>query len=106
MRRKIRKRTPQEKERIIHDIRRLGVVAGCRKHEIDATTYYSWLNKYEAGGIEALRDGRSQRSDADLKKRDKEIRLLKEIIVEKELTIKLQQEILEKKYKAWKQKGK
>lgn len=105
MRRKLRKRTPQEKERIIHEIRKIGVVAGCRKHGMDATTYYKWLDKYEAGGIEALRDGRSQKTDADLKKRDREIRLLKEIIAEKELTIKLQQEILEKKYKAWKQKG-
>lgn len=102
MRRKYRKLTPEEKERIIHDIKRIGVVAGCRKHQLDATTYYNWLDRYEAAGIAGLKDRRGVSSEADLKKRDKEIRLLKEIIAEKEMTIKLQQDIIEKKYKAWK----
>jgi transposase-like protein len=104
MKRKYRKLTPEEKERIIHDIKRIGVVAGCRKHQLDATTYYNWLDRYEAGGISGLKDRRGVSSEANLKKRDKEIRLLKEIIAEKEMTIKLQQDIIEKKYKAWKRK--
>ena len=104
MKRKYRKLTPEEKERLIHDIQRIGVVAGCRKHQLEARTYYNWLDRYEAGGLEGLKDRRGISSEASLKKRDKEIRLLKEIIAEKELTIKLQQDIIEKKYKAWKKK--
>ena len=104
MKKNIKRRSPEEKERIIKEVQRLGVVAGCRKHGIWATTYYDWLNKYESKGLKGLQDGRSVNVDREIKKQEKEIRLLKEIIVEKELQIKMQQELLEKKYIAWKQK--
>ena len=94
----IKKRTPEEKERIIQDIQRLGVIAGCRKYAIYATTYYDWLNKYTAEGLEGLKDKRSHSQDGIIKKQDKEIRLLKEILAEKELTIKMQAELIKKSY--------
>lgn len=97
MRKKIKSWNPEEKERVIEDVKRLGVVAGCRKHGIYATTYYKWLDRYEANGIEGLKDRRGLSNEAILKKKDKEIRLLKEVVVEKELIIKMQQELIKKK---------
>ena len=46
MKKQIHKRTPEEKEKIILDIQRLGVVAGCRKNCISKALYYDWLDKY------------------------------------------------------------
>lgn len=105
MKKRLLYRTAEEKERILLDIKRIGVVAGCRKHNVNSSSYYEWLDKYESQGLKGLRDRRKENLERDVKTRDKEIRLLKEIIVEKELQIKMQQELLEKKYLAWKQKG-
>lgn len=96
---KLKKWTAEEKERVIEDAKRLGVVAACKKHDIYATTYYKWVNKYAANGLEGLRDQRSFNTDALMKKKDKEIRLLKEIVAEKDLLIKMQEDLLKKKLK-------
>jgi len=100
--RKKPRKTAEEKVRIIQEISRLGVVAGVRKHNIAASTYYDWLDKYEANGLKGLSDKRKFNDNRELKAKDKEIRLLKEIIADKELQIKLQNEMLEKKFPAWK----
>ncbi|HPD65621.1 MAG TPA: transposase [Bacteroidia bacterium] len=44
--------TGEEKEAILRDVEKPGIVIGCRKHGIYATTYYAWKKKYEEGGIE------------------------------------------------------
>lgn len=97
MRKQLKKWTAEEKERVLEDAKRLGVVAACRKHEIYASTYYKWLDKYAANGIKGLADKRSGNTDGLLKKKDKEIRLLKEIVAEKELVVRMQAELLKKK---------
>jgi transposase-like protein len=38
----VMRRTKEEKERILLDVQRLGVVAGCRKHSISKANYYGW----------------------------------------------------------------
>ena len=106
MKRPWRKWTAEEKERIILDIKRLGVVAGCRKHQISSTLYYDWLDKYAAHGLDGLRTKRNIDTDRKLKRMEKENLLLKEIIAEKELTIKMQEQIIKKKSPEWKKKGK
>lgn len=103
---KKRQWSPEEKEKIIEDIQNLGVVAGCRKHDIYATTYYDWLARYETNGLKGLQDRRSVNVDRQLKQQEKEIKLLKEIIAEKELKIKMQEELLKKKMSASKRKEK
>lgn len=105
MKRRWRKWTAEEKERIILDIKRLGVVAGCRKHEISSGLYYRWLEKYTSHGLKGLHHKSSSDSEKKLKQVEKENRLLKEIIAEKELTIKMQEQIIKKKSPEWKKKG-
>ncbi len=95
---RMHKWTPQEKERIILDIQGLGVTAGCRKHGISKTLYYYWVNKYESSGLEGLEDRRGKNMDAYVKRLEKENRLLKEMIAEKDLESKLKDELLKKKF--------
>lgn len=95
---RLHKRTPQEKERMILDIQNLGVVAGCRKYGLARTLYYEWLNKYEASGLEGLEDRRGKNMDAHVKRLEKENRILKELLAEKELESKLKDELLKKKF--------
>ncbi|NLJ06391.1 MAG: tyrosine-type recombinase/integrase [Sphingobacteriales bacterium] len=44
--------TGEEKEAIMRDVEKPGNVIGCRKHEIYATTNYTWKKKYDKAGIE------------------------------------------------------
>ncbi|MGQ9620339.1 MAG: helix-turn-helix domain-containing protein [Bacteroidales bacterium] len=94
----IHKRTAQEKERIILDIQSLGVIAGCRKYGISKTLYYYWVNKYKASGIDGLEDRRGKNMDFHIKRLEKENRILKELLAEKELESKLKDELLKKKF--------
>jgi len=95
---RMHKRTPQEKERILLDIQDLGVIAGCRKYGLARTLYYEWLDKYNASGLEGLEDRRGKNMDAHVKRLEKENRILKELLAEKELESKLKDELLKKKF--------
>jgi putative transposase len=106
MKKALHKRTPQEKEMIIMDIQKLGVVVGCRKYDLARTLYYEWLNKYEASGLEGLEDRRGKNMDAQVKRLEKENRILKELLAEKELESKLKDELLKKKFAQQRKKEK
>jgi putative transposase len=98
----LKHRTKEEKEKLLQEIQKLGVVAGCRRHSIDPTTYYTWLERYQAHGINGLEDRRSQNHDAMIRKLEKENRILKELMAEKDLEIRMQSELLKKKMEQWK----
>jgi putative transposase len=106
MKREHIKRTPQEKEQIIIDINRLGPVAGCRKHNVAAGLYYQWLHAYNAHGIAGLESRRGKDLQASVRKLEKENSLLKEILAEKELQMKMKDELLKKKIAQWNKGGK
>ncbi len=103
---KLHKRTPQEKEKIILDIQSLGVTVGCRKHNIAKTLYYEWVERYNASGLEGLEDRRRINQDAMVKRLEKENRMLKELLAEKELESRMKDELLKKKFAQWEKKGK
>ena len=106
MRREIYKRTPQEKERILLDIQSLGVTVGCRKYNISKSLYYDWMDRYNSHGLEGLEDRRAKNMDAQFKRLEKENRILKELLAEKELESKLKDELLKKKFAQWEKKEK
>ena len=106
MKRELIKRTAQEKEQIILDINKLGPVAGCRKHNVAAGQYYQWLHAYNAHGIEGLESRRGKDLQATVRKLEKENSLLKEILAEKELQMKMKDELLKKKIAQWNKGGK
>lgn len=101
MKRKQRKWTKHEKEKIIHEVQRMGVVSGCRMHQIPPRTYYNWLDRYSSGGIEALEDKRGRDQHAELRRLRKEVRVLKELLAEKELESRFKDELLKKKRPLW-----
>jgi len=80
------------------DIQNLGVIAGCRKYGISRTLYYDWLDKYNASGLDGLEDRRGKNMDAHIKRLEKENRILKELLAEKELESKLKDELIKKKF--------
>ena len=98
--------TGEEKEAILRDVEKPGIVIGCRKHGIYATTYYAWKKKYEEGGIEALRSKYSRKELKDLKKLEKENARLKQLLAEKELQLQIKDELLKKKIQQWKSEKK
>lgn len=108
MKRRYRKWTKEEKERIILDFQKLGVTAGCRKYDIAATVYYDWLEIYNAQGIEGL-SGDRRTADSIEKinsSLSKENALLKEMLAERELQIRLKDELLKKRHVEWRNAGK
>lgn len=94
------KRTAIEKEKIILDIQEIGVVAGCRKYGISNNLYYTWLDKYNASGLEGLEPCSNNKS-AIIKRLESENRILKEILAEKDLELKMKDGLLKKKIAQW-----
>lgn len=96
--RAIHKRTAQEKEKILLNIQTLGVTIGCRKYDISKQLYYDWLYRYNASGLEGLEDRRGKNMNAQIKRLEKENKLLKEMLAEKDLESRLKDELLKKKF--------
>jgi putative transposase len=101
--RDLKNRSKEEKERILLEVQRLGVVSGCRKFGIDPSIYYYWLKKYNAHGLEGLADQRGKTNEKLLRDAQKQISLLKELLAEKELELRLKDELLKKKMAQWQQ---
>ena len=100
----LKRRSKEEKEKLLVEIQKLGVDAGCSRYSIDTKTYYTWLERYQAHGINGLKDRSLQNLDAIVRKLEKENKILKELMVEKDLQIKMHSEILKKKMEQWKSK--
>jgi putative transposase len=92
----------EEKISILKDIKKTGVVEGCRKHGIYATTYYDWKKKYEEKGADGLVPRYGRKEAGELKKVKKENERLKKLLAEKELELSIQGELLKKKIAQWK----
>ncbi len=92
----------EEKIAILKDIEKTGVVEGCRKHGIYATTYYDWKKKYEEKGSDGLVPRYGRKEAGELRKIRKENERLKKLLAEKELEISIQGELLKKKIAQWK----
>lgn len=101
----MKRKSSEEKEKIIKEIEKLGVVEGCRKYGISATTYYEWDRKYKTYGIKGL-SAYNVKGDKEYKRLEKENAQLRELVVAKELQIQLQAELLKKKMEQWKTKEK
>ena len=92
----------EEKIAILKDIKKTGVVEGCRKRGIYATTYYDWKKKYEEKGADGLVPHYGRKEASEVKKIQKENERLKKLLAEKELELSIQGELLKKKMAQWK----
>lgn len=78
----MKRKSSEEKEKNIKEIEKLGVVEGCRKYGISATTYYERDRKYKTYGIKGL-SAYNVKSDKEYKRLEKENAQLKELVVAK-----------------------
>ena len=102
----VMKRSKEEKEKVILEIKKLGVTAGCRKYGIGKSVYYGWVRRYNALGLEGLEDRRKVNTDRLIQRLEKENEILKQLLAEKELESKMKDELLKKKLAQWKKGGK
>ena len=101
----IMRRSKEEKEKILLDIKANGLAFGLRKYGICKQLYYTWVKRYNAFGIEGLEDKRKLKVDSLNKKLLKENEILKKLLAEKELEMSIKDELLKKKIAQW-NKGK
>jgi len=84
-----------EKLKILLEAEKEGVTATIRKHGIYTNTFYQWKEKYDTGGKDALAS-KHYRLDPQVKRLQKENRQLKEMLAEKELALRIKEELLKK----------
>ena len=80
----------------MEDAEVLGVVAACRRHGVDPSTYYIWKDRYESEGVEGLKPRGSKKEDPELKLLREENLRLKKLLAEKELMLEVKDELLKK----------
>lgn len=88
--------TATEKLEAIQILKKDGVVKASRQLSISVTTLYKWQGVYESLGEEGLSGKISQNKDNDLEKYRRENQELKLIVAEKELVIRMLNELLKK----------
>jgi putative transposase len=91
-----KRKTTEEKVAILQEAETLGAVETIRKHGISYQTYYTWKAKHASGGADSLKPNGIVAA-TELKRLQKENARLKELVAEKELHIKIQNELLKKK---------
>lgn len=90
--------TKEEKLAIIKEVSEHGLKATLEKHKIYPASYYSWKKKFEEMGEDGFAHGITPAQLKRIRELEKENKLLKELIIDKELEGKLKDELLKKKY--------
>lgn len=89
----------EEKLKILKEAHQNGVKVTLSKHGIYQATYYYWKRKYEQMGEQGLKHSMTKERLQQIRRLEKEVTAYKQLIAEKDLTIKLQQELIKKKYR-------
>ncbi len=89
--------TKEEKLNIIKEACEHGVKDTLEKYSVFPASYYSWKKKFESMGAEGLSHGLTPGQLKRIRELEKENKLLKELIIEKELEGKLKDDLLKKK---------
>lgn len=97
--------TKQEKLSILKEASEQGVSKTLEKYGIYPATYYSWKEKLSSMGEEGLDYGMTKAQLKRIRDLEKENKLLKQLVAEKELENKLKDELLKKKRALWKKKN-
>jgi len=87
-----------EKLAILKEAEQQGVKLTLEKYGIYNGTFYYWKNKFEQLGETGLQHGMSKKQLAEIRRLEKENRMLKEMLAEEQLESKLKDELLKKKY--------
>ncbi len=87
--------TADEKLSILSEAEKEGLTATIRKHGIYSNTFYQWKEKYDVGGKQAL-GSNHYRADPEVKRLQQENQQLKEMLAERELALRIKEELLKK----------
>ncbi len=90
--------TKEQKLSILKEASEQGVTKTLEKYGIFPATYYSWKEKLNTMGEEGLDYGMTKAHLKRIRELEKENKLLKELVAEKELESKLKDELIKKKY--------
>jgi putative transposase len=90
--------TKDEKLKIIKEASENGVNNTIDKYGVYRASYYTWKKKYEEMGEEGFHHGMTPQHLKRIRELEKENKLLKQLVAEKELENKLKGELLKKKY--------
>jgi len=86
----------QEKLTILVSCEQIGAVETCRKYSVSTATLYSWKKKHEQAGQAGLKLSYDNRSK-DLKEAERENRILRKLLIDKDIELQVQRELLKKK---------
>lgn len=87
--------TVEQKLAILKEAEQEGVTATIRKHQMYGNTLYQWREKYSSGGEQGLSET-YKRTDPHVKRLEEENRRLKELLAEKELGLRIKDDLLKK----------
>ncbi|GBU07769.1 transposase [Bacteroidales bacterium] len=93
-----RKFSKEEKLKIIKECSEHGVKAVLEKYSVYPASFYSWKKKFETMGEAGFAHGITPEHFKRIRVLEKENKMLKEIVAEKELEGKLKDELLKKKF--------
>lgn len=102
---KSKKFSSEEKVAIVKEASLNGVTVTLEKYGVYPATYYSWKRKLEEMGTEGLAHGMTPGQLKRIRELEKENKMLKELIVEKDIAGKLKDELLKKKWALEKKKN-
>lgn len=97
--------TKAAKMSILKEASEQGVLKTLEKHGIYPATYYSWKQKLRSMGEEGLDYGMTKAHLKRIRALEKENRLLRELVADKELEGKLKDELLKKQFALRKKKN-
>lgn len=100
-----RKFTKEEKFKIIKEASEQGVKSTLEKYAVFPASYYAWKKKMDTMGEEGFAHGMTPDQLKRIRELEKENKLLKEIVIQKELEGKLKDELLKKKWALEKKKN-
>jgi putative transposase len=92
-----RKFTTEEKLKIIKEASEQGVKLTLEKYSVFPASYYAWKKKMETMGVEGFSHGMTPDQLKRIRELEKENKLLKEIVIQKEIEGRLKDELLKKK---------
>lgn len=89
------RKSAQEKQQILEEAKIHGLTQTARKHEISHQALRNWQDIYEVSGLDGLKIG-SVKPSPELKRLQLENQILKELVADKELELKIKNELLKK----------
>ena len=95
----------EDKLAILAEAREKGVNCTLEKHGIYPATFYGWKKKLETMGEQGFVHGMTPGQLKRIRELEKENKLLKELLVEKDLAGKLKDDLLKKKWALEKKKN-